>query len=112
MPTEKQFDIEDKNQVVISADDARECLKFFEFFEIPVPAETQKAFDDFVKEPTFQHQCELKFRLAEIISTSPHPVFNDEVFAQVRPETSEVHEALAFERELEKQLTSTAETPK
>ena len=111
MSTEKnektpQTDIEDKNTVVISPEDCTECLRFFQFFEVPMAPELQGAFDSFIKEPTFEHQGELKYRLAEVISNSTHPVFQDEVFAQVRPETREVHEALAFERELEKQLTS------
>jgi hypothetical protein len=101
-----KFDIEDKNEVVITPEDCQECAKFFEFFEIPVPADLKVAIDDFIKTPTYQHQSELKFRLAEVITNSEHPIFQDEVFAQIRPETRDVHEALAFERELEAKLTS------
>lgn len=100
------MDIEDKNQVVITPEDVQECAKFFQFFEIPVPAPLQAAIDNFSKDPTLQHQNELRYQLSVIIVKSDHPVFKDEVFNQVRPETSEVNEDLEFERQLEAQLTS------
>lgn len=102
-------DLEDKNQVVITPEDVQECARFFQFFEIPVFAELQSALDNFIRDPTLYHQNELKFQLSEIIVKSEHPVFKDEVFAQVRPETAEVNEELLFERQLEKQLTSDAD---
>lgn len=103
------MDLEDKNQVVITPEDVAECAKFFKFFEIPTHPELTKALEAFQKDPTFFNQNELKFQLSEIITKSDHPVFADEVFAQVKPECAEVNENLAFERELEKQLTSTEE---
>ena len=37
---------------------------------------------------------------------STHPVFQDEVFAQVKPENAMANDELVFERQLEAQLTS------
>jgi len=81
-------DLENKNLVVISPEDVQECSKFFQFFEIPVPTPLQSAIDSFVKDPTLQNQNELKFQLSDIIKNSTHPVFQDEVFAQVKPENA------------------------
>ncbi len=100
-----QVDLEDKHLVVISPDDAAECAKFFEFFEIPVPPKFMEAIEAFKADPSFLNQCEIKYRLAEVISKTDHPVFRDEVFAQVLPETSEKLDEMLFERELERQLT-------
>jgi hypothetical protein len=106
MSDEQQLGIEDTNQIVVSVEDVAECEKFFRFFEISVAPELKAAFDAFKADPNFANQSELKFRLAEIISNSEHAVFKDEVFQQVRPETREVFEGLSFERDLEKELTS------
>lgn len=106
---ESKLDIEDKNQVVITPEDVQECAKFFQFFEIPVPDPLQASIDAFIKSPNLQNQNELRFQLSEIIVKSTHPVFLDEVFTQVRPETAEVNEDLTFERQLEAQLTSSAD---
>lgn len=103
---QQSMDLDDKNRVVITPEDCQECAKFFQFFEIPVPEPLKVAFESFQKDPTLQNQDELKFQLSEIISKSDHAVFSDEVFAQVRPETREVNEELAFARQLEAQLTS------
>jgi hypothetical protein len=106
MAANDKADLEGKSQVVITPEDCQECAKFFQFFEIPVPAGLQSAMDAFIAEPTLLHQDELKFQLADVITHSQHPVFQDEVFAQIRPETAAVRDELAFERELEAQLTS------
>lgn len=102
-------DLEDKNAVVITPEDCAECEKFYSFFEIPVPPALKAAFDAFKAEPNLGNQNELKFQLADSIVSSLHPVFQDEVFAQIRPETQEVRDGLAFERQLEATLTSTAD---
>lgn len=99
-------DLEDKNRVVITPEDCQECAKFFQFFEIPTSDELKAAFENFQKDPTLFNQDELKFQLSEIIAKSPHPVFSDEVFAQVRPETQAVNEELEFARRLEEHITS------
>lgn len=98
-------DLENKNLVVITPEDVQECDKFFQFFEIPVPADLRSAIDNFCKEPTLQNQNELKFQLSDIIMHSTHPVFQDEVFAQVKPENAMANDELVFERQLEAQLT-------
>lgn len=100
-------DLENKNLVVITPEDVQECAKFFQFFEIPVPTELQSAIDNFCKDPTLMNQNELKFQLSDIIKNSTHPVFQDEVFAQVKPENALANDELVFERQLEAQLTST-----
>ena len=106
MSKNNDLDLENKNAVVISVDDVQECAKFFQFFEIPISAGLQKALDNFIADASYVNQCELKYQLADIIVTSQHPVFQDEVFAQVRPETSVVKEDMDFERQLERELTS------
>jgi hypothetical protein len=103
------MDLEDKNQVVITPDDVSECAKFFEFFDIPITPNLQQAFNTFRADPTYYNQCELKYYLAEAVATSPHKIFDDEVFAQVRPETRDCYSELSFEREMERQLTSDAD---
>ncbi len=105
-------DLENKNLVVITAEDVQECAKFFQFFEIPVPEDLQKAIDAFVKEQTLMNQNELKFQLSDIIKNSTHPVFQDEVFAQVKPENAAANDELVFERQLERELTSDASEDK
>ncbi len=105
-------DLENKNLVVITPEDVQECSKFFQFFEIPVPTELQNAIDSFCKEPNLHNQNELKFQLSDIIKTSEHPVFQDEVFAQVKPENAVAHDELVFERQLEAQFTGTADDKK
>jgi len=99
-------DLENKNLVVITPEDVQECSKFFQFFEIPVPTPLQSAIDSFCKDPTLANQNELKFQLSDIIMHSTHPVFQDEVFAQVKPENAAANDELVFERQLEAQLTS------
>lgn len=99
-------DLENKNLVVITPEDVQECSKFFQFFEIPVPTELQSAIDNFCKEPNLQNQNELRFQLSDIIMRSNHPVFQDEVFAQVKPENAMANDEMVFERQLESQLTS------
>jgi hypothetical protein len=106
---ETQLDIDNKNQVAVTPEDVKECGKFFEFFEIPVPADLQASIDAFVKDPTLVNQDELRYRIANIIVTSKHPVFQDEVFAQVKPETSEENEKIEFERQLEETFMGDAE---
>jgi hypothetical protein len=102
---EVQSDLENKNLVVITPEDVKECAKFFEYFEIPIPTALQGAIDSFVKTPNLQNQLELKFQLSDIIATSTHPVFQDEVFANVKPENAIAHDEMSFERELEKKLS-------
>lgn len=99
-------DLENKNLVAITPEDVQECAKFFQFFEIPVPTALQSALDSFIKEPTLENQTELKFQLSDIIMHSTHPVFQDEVFAQVKPENALANDELVFQRQLEAQLTS------
>jgi len=103
------FDIDNKNQVVITVEDVKECLNFFDFFEIPVPGPLQKASDAFCAELTLANQHEFRFQMADIIVNNQHPVFKDEVFDLIRPETAEINEALNFERQLEAQLTGTTD---
>ena len=105
-------DLENKNLVVITPEDVQECAKFFQFFEIPVPAPLQSAIDNFVKDPNLYNQNELKFQLSDIIMRSTHPVFQDEVFAQVKPENALANDELVFERRLEAELTSEPEDKK
>ena len=105
-------DLENKNLVVITPEDVQECAKFFQFFEIPVDAPLQTAIDNFCKEPTLLNQNELKFQLSNIIMHSKHPVFQDEVFAQVKPENAAANDELVFERQLEAQLTSAEDDKK
>jgi hypothetical protein len=105
-------DLENKNLVVITPEDVQECAKFFQFFEIPVPVPLQSAIDQFIKEPNLHNQNELKFQLSEIIMHSPHPVFQDEVFAQVKPENALANDELVFERQLEAQLTADSDESK
>lgn len=106
---EVSLDIDNKNQVAVTPEDVRECAKFFEFFEIPVPKELQAAIDAFIKTPSLDNQNELRYRISNVIVTSKHPVFQDEVFTQVKPETAEEHEKMEFERELEKTFMGTAD---
>jgi len=98
-------DLENRNLVVITPEDVEECAKFFKFFEIPVPDALQKAISSFCAEPNLQNQNELKFQLSDIIMRSTHPVFQDEVFAQVKPENALANDELVFERQMEAQLT-------
>lgn len=106
---ETQMDIDNKNQVAVTPEDVQECSKFFQFFEIPVPTELQVAIDNFVKEPTLEHQDALRYQISEIIVTSKHPVFQDEVFSQVKPETAEENEKMEFERQIEETFMGTAD---
>ena len=109
MSESKSLDLEDKNQVVITPEDAQECAKFFEFFEIPVPTALKVAFDQFIAEPNIVNQNELRFQLSDIVANGDHPVFKDDVFKQVRPEVAGVREDLVFERQLEAMVTSSAD---
>lgn len=97
-------DLENNSAVVITPEDVQECAKFFQFFEIPIPTPLQSAIDSFVKAPNLGNQNELKFQLSDIIMRSTHPVFQDEVFAQVKPENATANDELVFERQLEAQL--------
>jgi hypothetical protein len=105
MDEKGEMTLENKNQVVITPEDVQECAKFFQFFEIPVPTELQSAISNFIANPNFPNQQELKYQISTIIMTSTHPVFQDEVFAQVKPENALANDELVFERELEKQFT-------
>lgn len=102
-------DIDNRNQVAVTPEDVQECAKFFQFFEIPVPEQLQKSIDNFVKEPTLENQDALRREIAHVICTSKHPVFQDEVFSQVKPETGEEFEKIEFERQLEETFMGNAE---
>lgn len=106
---EVNLDIGDKNQVAVTPEDVQECSKFFQFFEIPVPEKLQKAIDAFVADPSLHHQQGLREEIASIIVLSKHPVFQDEVFGQVKPETAEEHEKILFERQIEETFMGDAE---
>lgn len=105
----QQLDIDNKNQVAVTPEDVHECSKFFQFFEIPVPKELQATIEAFMKDPTLVNQNDLRHEIAKIITNSKHPVFMDEVFGQVKPETAEESEMMEFERKLEETFMGTAD---
>lgn len=88
------------SEVILSPEDVEELLKFVKYFDVEGGEGLSAAVANFKNNPTVETQDELKFELAKLISESNNPVFQDEVFKDIRPETQEVYAELCAERGL------------
>jgi len=91
--------------IAITPEDCSAALDFWKHFNIPVSEQMQKAFEAFVKEPTFQNQKRVKREVTREISTSSHEAFKDEMFKKIGEECQDEFYGIAFDEELEEMLT-------
>lgn len=101
--TKDSTSIEDK--IVISAKDCQSALDFWRHFNIPIPAELQKAIEAFSEDPSFNNQEMVKYQVCKAISTSDHAAFKDDYFIKIVEECAAVAYSMSFDEDLEKSLT-------
>lgn len=96
--------------VVVTPEDVAGAAEFWPQFEVPLSADLRTAFEQFIKNPTFENQKELKLQLTKEVSSSEHEAFHDEMFKDIREECRNVQYDMSFDKSLENQLSSEDET--
>lgn len=100
-----QEEHKEDSKVVISARDCQSALDFWKHFNIPIPAELQKAIHAFTENPSFNNQERVKYEVCKAISTSDHAAFKDDYFVKIVEECASVAYSMTFDQDLEKSLT-------
>ncbi len=95
--------------VVITPDDCKIPFDFWTHFEIAMQPELKEALDKFAKNPTIENQENVKYWLTTAISTTDHEAFKDEMFSKITQQCGNISYEMAFDRDLEKTLTTTEE---
>jgi hypothetical protein len=96
--------------VAITPEDCAAALDFWKHFNIPVSKQMQDAFDAFIKDPTYLNQVKVKREVTREISTSAHEAFKDEMFTKIAGECQDVTYEMAFDEQLEEELTEKPST--
>jgi hypothetical protein len=94
--------VEDK--LVLTPEDVQSAAEFWTQFEIPMPDELKKAFQNFVDSPSIDTQNELKLQLTKTIGFSDHDAFKDELFQEIAEECRHVAYGMSFNKDLEESL--------
>lgn len=92
--------------VVITPDDCKAALEFWKHFKVPMPANLQEAFSNFISDPTYENQTKVKYYLTAFISTTDSEVFKDPMFKEVVKESEAVAYDMAFDLQLEEVLSN------
>jgi hypothetical protein len=77
-------------EVIITDDDAKHILRFFNKFYIPIPKRLRNAVTAFTAEPTYENQQLLKLELCKAIAKSKHSMFDDEIFGDIIERSKEI----------------------
>lgn len=72
-----------KKEVVLNSEDLKCIPKFFEFFELSMPAELSKAIKEFESSQTLENQNELAFQLTNSLHKDPKVLEIDEMFKPI-----------------------------
>jgi len=91
-------------KVVITPEDCQGAAEFWTHFDVPMPDALKLAFEKFGKDPTFEHQDEIRIELCRAIAYTQHDAFKDEMFKEVVEECKSVEYDMGFDKELEKEL--------
>lgn len=103
---ESQQDKTNERLIPVTPEDAIGALDFWHHFKIPIPSAMQAAFDNFIKDPTYENVQELKLQVTTAIATSDHEAFKDEIFSKIYKECVAVSYDMSFERQIQSTLSS------
>lgn len=92
--------------VTVTPEDAAGALDFWHYFNIPIPEPMQKAFDNFIRDPSYENVQELKLQVTTAIATSDHDAFKDEIFTRIRKECADVSYNMVFDKQMSNILSS------
>lgn len=95
---------EEERKVTISKEDAANIVKFFEHFNIPIPAPLQAQINRFNDNPdsyTPKEQDKLKIELAHAIITCDHELLKDEIFQTLNVNSDKEWFEAQFDRDVE-----------
>ena len=97
---------EEKEKVVaISGEDCKNVRDFFTHFKIDLPPDLEDAMKAFEADKTYANQERVKTFLCKAMIESNHPLFKDELFAQVIDNSSKIVWEAQFAQSLETTLT-------
>lgn len=103
---ESQQENSKEKLIPVTPEDAIGALDFWHHFKIPIPPAMQTAFDNFIKEPTYENVQELKLQVTTAIATSNHEAFKDEIFSKIYKECAAVSYDMSFEKQIQSTLSS------
>ena len=96
----------EERMIPVTPEDAAGALDFWHHFNIPIPPAMQAAFDNFMKNPTYENVQELKLQVTTAIATSDHEQFKDEIFSKIYKDCAAVSYDMAFEKQMRETLAS------
>jgi hypothetical protein len=91
------------NTVVISKDDVKHVEDFYNNFQIPIPPYLAQALDRIrnSKEIRIEDQITLREEMAHAMVAIDHPVFKDELFANVIKKSEKIYFEAQFKHDVE-----------
>jgi hypothetical protein len=90
-----------QKEVVITAEDCRAALDFWNHFNIPIPEALQSAIDSFALSPSIETQDKVKLEVCRAISETDHEAFKDEMFSKIVEECSAVTFDMQFDQDVD-----------
>jgi hypothetical protein len=90
--------------VAITPEDCSGAADFWTHFEVPMPGALKEAFERFSKDPTFEHQNDVKLQVCKAIGYTEHEAFQDEMFKEIVEECRNVTYDMGFDSALETTL--------
>ena len=102
----KEKELENKDKVVISAEDANSALNFWSHYEIPLPEDLKKAVEAFSTDPNIETQNAMKLEFLKAIYSSDHPALSDDMWTKVAQECRVRAYDMTFDKDLEQSLTT------
>ncbi len=112
MSTQNDSFAEKEKVVVISNEDVKNIRDFFHNFKIEVPAPLETSLVNFESDICYQNQQKIKEELCRLMVKSSHPLFHDDLFAQVIANSTKVAMEAEFNEQLVEVLTRTEEESK
>lgn len=94
-----------EKKILITPEDAQGASEFWTYFEVPMAAELKAAFENFIKNPTYENQQELKLLSVKAVGFTDHEALNDEMFKEIVEECRNVSYEMTFDKDLETTLT-------
>ncbi len=96
---------EAQNKVVISSEDCNAALDFWRHFNIPIPADLQKALEAFAADSSPANQDKVKLEVCKAISTTDHEAFKDPMFEKITQECESMTFEMQFDKDFEAEVT-------
>jgi hypothetical protein len=95
--------------VVVTPEDLKSAIEFFDHFNIPKMPELMSALDAFEKDQTIENQINVRTQLCKAIAFTDHPAFKDDMFTSIVQECESEYYRASFDEEVEKTLSSKTE---